>query len=106
MSKFFRLGAQALKKQQSSLKKEHTSANLVGAMERHGMDRALEVTPTAQVRKELEAAGVALPSDAEVIYLSKLFNSKLEQVRHDSGKAKSSSWYNLFKVCAAHTLNR
>ena len=32
-------------------------------IERHGMNRALDSTPTAQMRQELAAAGVEVPSD-------------------------------------------
>lgn len=78
------------------MQREHTSANLMGAMERHGMGGALECTPTKEIRAELIAAGVP-SSDDEIMALSRLLNQKIEEKRHDDGKAKSSTFYNLFK---------
>ena len=100
MAGFFKLGAPAVHKleaRQLSLSKEHSSVNLVGYLERHGMGNALASTPTYEMRLQLQAERVALPTDEEQIALSKQFNKWLEAKRYDDGKGKSITWYNLFK---------
>ena len=77
--------------------KEHTSANLVGAIERHGMGAVIACTPTSEMLEELEAAGVALPDDGELDRLSKLLNEWLEVMRESEGRQRSLSWFSLFK---------
>ena len=62
MAAFLKRGAPAVHKTDKPKPdaKEHTSANLVGAMERHGMGSAIASKPTSEMKKELEAAGVVL----------------------------------------------
>ena len=97
MGHFFRLGAPAPAEKPKMIKKEHTSANLVGAMERHGMAGAIESTPTTEMRAELEAAGVTPPAGDELAALSKQLNAWLEGFRHKEGREHSHTWYNLFQ---------
>ena len=78
------------------VEKEHTSANLVGLMARVNMGGALECQPTAEMRTELEEAGVEVPEGQDLLELSQRFNSWLEQHRHDKGLAPSTTWFNLF----------
>ena len=80
MASFFKRGAPTAAAKKPLPPKEHTTANLVGAMERHGMGAALASTPTLQMRKELADSGAALPSAAEQLALSKKFNGWLEGV--------------------------
>ena len=98
MAAFLKRGAPAVHKSEKPkpVAKEYTSANLVGAMERHGMGSAIASTPTKEMKKELEAAGVVLPSAAEQIVLSKQFNLWLKNAREEGNKA-THSWFNLFK---------
>ena len=105
MAAFLKRGAPAIhkvEKRESAadvLAKQHTSANLLGAggvLERHGMGSAIASTPTKDMKKELEAAGVVLPSAAEQIALSKQFNMWLKHAREEGNKS-THSWYNLFK---------
>lgn len=61
-----------------------------------GTNRALESQPTAEMRKELKAAGVALPDEEALTALAKQFNQWIEAKRHLDGKFAAVSWYNLF----------
>lgn len=56
--------------------------------------------PTREMREELQAQGVVLPSADEEVALSRQFNAWLEQMiydRNDKSKRHSQTWYNLFK---------
>ena len=97
MASFFKLGAPAVHKldaRQLNLSKEHSSVNLVGYLERHGMGNAIASTPTKEMLKELEAAGVALPTDEELTELSKKLNIWLNEKRVLDGKDHSITWFN------------
>ena len=96
MASFFRLGAPE-KQKPTQLSKEHSSANLVGALERHGMSGALESTPTATMRQELAAAGVELPVGEELTALSRSLNEWIEELRRSKNLEAAHSWFNLFK---------
>ena len=76
------------------VEREHTSANLMGAIERHGMGRALDSTPTWLMRESLKQQGVKLPSADEMTALSRQFNTWLEELRRDKGLDHSTSWFN------------
>lgn len=71
-------------------------------IERHGMSRALDSTPTAEMRKQLGAlAGDALPTQpgtepAFLLDLSEKLNRWIEDYRHREQKPASSSWFQLF----------
>jgi Ca2+-binding EF-hand superfamily protein len=74
-----------------------------GAFLRRGA--ALEVIPTRDMRAELEAASIALPSEEELLALSKVYNKQLEDSRHRIGGSRtrdlaatkeSLSWFQLF----------
>ena len=99
MAAFLKRGAPAIHKSDKPkpVAKEHTSANLVGAMERHGMGSAIASTPTSEMRKELESAGVALPSDAQLTALSQKMNEWLDNLRHSEGREHAVTWFSLFK---------
>lgn len=62
---------------------------------RASMGRALESTPTAEMRSKLDLAGVAAFSEEEIDALSKNFNMWLEDSLNKQNKPLSS-WYNLF----------
>ena len=102
MAAFLKRGAPAVRKSDKpkAVAKDHTSVNLVGAMERHGMGSAIASMPTSEMKKELEAAGVVLPSPAEQIAYSKQFNLWLKNARDEGNKA-THSWFNLFKEASA-----
>lgn len=71
--KFLKLGAVSAKlKKQPSVKREPTNAAILE--KREARNGALESPPTKKIRAELEAAGVALPDDAQLLALSKDFN--------------------------------
>ena len=95
---FLRRGSKSPMKKAPSMKKEHTSASLVGAIsgDRVNMNVAIASQPTAEMRAEIEAAGVVLPDDDELTKLSTKLNEWLEEMRHKDGKDKSTSWFNLF----------
>ena len=61
-------------------------------------DVAFEATPTAQMRAELQEAGVLLVADDELLSLSKLFYEGLEAVRIEVGTKNQGNvtWHNLF----------
>ena len=52
--------------------------------------------PTAEMLSELEAAGVSLPGEAEMLALSQVFQSTLEKARAKLGKGPSTNWTHLF----------
>jgi Ca2+-binding EF-hand superfamily protein len=103
MAAFLKRGAHKLEKPKPALAKEHTSANLVGALERHGMGSAIASTPTKEMRKELEAAGVALPNEAQLTTLSQKMNEWLDHLRHSEGREHAVTWFNLFKGAPPRT---
>ena len=82
------------------LKKQGTSIgsarDLVSSIERHGVNRALDSTPTAEMLEELKAAGLSLPNDEELTELSKKLNVWLEEVRVLHGRGNATTWFNLF----------
>ena len=59
------------------------------------MTRAIESTPTAEMRAELEAAGVRL-DDAELTYLCAQFTAWFEAARQRDNQERSHSWANVF----------
>ena len=80
----------------AALAKEHTSANLVGAIERHGMGGAIESTPTKELREELERKAIPIPEGEVLKELSAKMNAWLEKFRSDIGLGHSVTWHNLF----------
>jgi hypothetical protein len=75
-------------------KKEHTSANLLGAIERHGMGSAIASTPTREMRAELKEAGLDMPSQDELLQLSEKMNKWLEEDRELNGRGAVVTWFN------------
>ena len=96
MAAFFKRGAHAAPKRPPPPPKTHTSANLVGHMERWGMGTAIASQPTAEMRAELEDEGVWLPNDKELEQISKNLNTWLEDCRVLHGRGSSVTWFNLF----------
>ena len=96
MASFFKRGAPAVKKKPPPPPKEYSTANLVGAMERHGMGGAIASTPTSEMRVELEDAGVWLPSEKELVTISVNLNTWLEDCRVLHGRGSAVTWFNLF----------
>jgi hypothetical protein len=103
MAAFLKRGAPAIRKSNKPkpVAKDHTSANLVGVMERHGMNSAIASMPTSEMRIELEAAGVALPDEAQLMVLSQKMNEWLDNLRHSEGREHAVTWFNLFKGACA-----
>ena len=99
MAAFLKRGAPAIHKSNKPkpVAKDHTSADLVGVMERHGMNSAIASMPTSEMRIELGAAGVALPDEAQLIVLSQKMNEWLDNLRHSEGREHAVTWFNLFK---------
>ena len=65
---------------------------------------AIASQPTAEMRKELEEAGVELPEGLELTALSRRYNEGLDASRQKGNKHANSatSWAHLFnEVCAA-----
>ena len=77
---------------------KHSSEKHVGLIsaDRININRALDSTPTAVMRTELEEAGVELPDDAALTELSVKYNGWIETYRHDQRLPASATWYNLF----------
>ena len=76
--------------------REYSSAHLVGAIERVGMGRALDCTPTHALLRELMVEGFQLPDADELLELSKQLCGWLEQYRKvvlDENSAPT--WFNL-----------
>ena len=76
--------------------REYSSANLVGAIERVGMGRALDCTPTHALLRELMVERIQLPDADELLELSKQLCGWLEQYRKvvlDENSAPT--WFNL-----------
>jgi len=74
---------------------DHKAAELAASY------RALESTPTHEMRVELEKAGVSLPDNDALLSLSKMLNEALESYRYHHGKGRSSSWYDLYRILDA-----
>ena len=74
--------------------KEHSSANLVGHIARYNMGGAIESQPTAEMRAELEAAGVAIPDADQLKKLATKINSWLEEFRELEGRGSVVTWFN------------
>ena len=53
-------------------------------------------TDGLSMREQLEAAGVALPDEKEVIALSRLFNARIDNILSDS-RAQAAVWSRVFK---------
>lgn len=100
MAAFFRLGDPAVDKsiQPKEMEKTYTASNLVGAIsgDRYNMNRAIDSQPTAEMRAELAEANFELPTDEELNTLSKNFNEWIEDMRHQDGKDKASTWFQLY----------
>ena len=64
---------------------------------------ALPCTPTTEIRAQLEAAAVALPSDEELANLSTVFNEGFEALQRAEGTKNQGgmSWHNLFRMADA-----
>jgi Ca2+-binding EF-hand superfamily protein len=69
-----------------------------GAFSSLTTSEALASTPTREMRAELEAAGMSLPSNEELATLAQLFYQRLEAVRISIGTKNQGtmSWHNLF----------
>ena len=76
-----------------------STSKLTGAIERHGMNRAIDSTPTAVMLEELKAAGIELPTDEEITKLSEKICLWLAEYRRQVLCAESKpSWYNLYAL--------
>ena len=105
MAGFFkRAMAASPKPKPAALKKEHTSAALVGDIARVNMGGAIASQPTKEMRAELEAAGVAMLDDAGLTEWSVTYNKWLEELRQKEGKDASHSWIQLFAAVDKGTL--
>ena len=99
MARFFKRGtAGAPKPKPAALQKQHTSAALVGDIARVGTSGAIACQPTAEMKAELEAAGIPVPDDAALTELSVTYNKWLEELRQKEGKDQSHSWIQLFSA--------
>ena len=93
MAKFLRRGEQ---KRATPMKRGGQGTSLKGSNELSSMNAAIASTPTSEMRAELESAGVALPSDAQLNVLSSQFNAWLEAAIISAGsKTKSLTWHHL-----------
>lgn len=96
MGDFLRAGADSLPKAPPPQKKV---TKLTSDIERVGMGRALDCTPTSEMIKELKAAGVHLPTAPEVAQLSRKLNTWLQTYRRTVLNQESApSWFNLYAV--------
>ena len=60
------------------------------------MNAELEVTPTVEMRKELEQKGVTLPEGDELVKISKKFTKWIEDYRHKEHKDGTFTIFSLF----------
>ena len=75
---------------------KHSSQNLIGSMDRVNMGGALATESTADMRRDLKAQGIPLPTDDELLQLSAKFNAWIESYRYDHQLPPTHSWFNLF----------
>lgn len=67
----------------------------IAHIERHGMSSAVSTKQTSELRKELEVAGVPLPTDHQLMALSVKFDAWICAYR-EAARQPASSWCNLF----------
>ena len=71
-----------------------STSKLTGAIERHGMNRAIDSTPTSVMLEELKAAGIALPTDEELTALAHKLCAWLAEYRRAILNQESApSWF-------------
>ena len=76
-----------------------STSKLTGAIERHGMNRAIDSTPTSVMLEELKAAGIALPTAEELTTLSEKLCVWLAEYRKQVLNMETKpSWYNLYAL--------
>ena len=92
--KFLKLGDKPQLKKLKSWGSSGTGAKSLSEMS--AINNAIESTPTAEMRKELEGAGVGLPASEELKTLSTRFNAWLEELRYNLGLPASHTYANLF----------
>ena len=66
-----------------------------------GMTAVIQATPTLALRQELEAAGVPLPAESELLSLSVQFNEWLEVLIQKRNLPATHSYFALFKALDA-----
>ena len=98
MASFLRLGEDAIPAPKPLPVSQASSQSTVSVLERHGMSRALDCTPTHELLAELEKTGIALPSEAELLDLSRKLNKWLAEYRVLHGQNSKASWFNLFAL--------
>ena len=104
MARFFRLAERD--KSKSSMKKGNKSFITRGessvkeakAREIAQSSRAIDSQPTSEMKKELKAAGVELPSEDELMAIAKKFVAWIEDYKYKEHLDPSHSWANLFKT--------
>ena len=98
MASFLRLGEDAIPAPKPLPVSQASSQSTVSVLERHGMSRALDCTPTHELLAELEKTGIALPSETELLDLSRKLNKWLAEYRVLHGQNSKASWFNLFAL--------
>lgn len=69
----------------------------ISSIERHGMSGAIASSPTAEMRKQLAAQSIPIPSATELVSYSQKMNTWINDWRREQNKEPSHSWFNLFK---------
>ena len=104
MGVFFKRGevdrkARSLQRQQT-LKLERQQALAAGSRDSmiSASNRALDSQPTSEMRAELKANGVPIPTGEALVAHSRRFNEWLENLRYKQGLASSTTWFNLYTM--------
>lgn len=72
---------------------------IYSSIDRIGMGRAIDSTPTSDLLRELEEAGVPLPGEKEMVSLSRMLNKEIEKYRKAVlGQESAPTWYNVYAV--------
>jgi len=72
---------------------------IYSSIDRIGMGRAIDSTPTSDLLRELEEAGVPLPGEKEMVSLSRMLNKEIEKYRKTVlGQESAPTWYNVYAV--------
>ena len=70
----------------------------ISSIERHGMSGAIASSPTAEMRKQLAAQSIPIPSATELVSYSQKMNTWINDWRREQNKEPSHSWFNLFAI--------
>lgn len=103
MARFFRMAEKDKDYKGPGLKRQATSFSTKGAgddkmKQLSQLNAQLESQPTTEMKVELAAAGVALPTDEELTPIAENLVNWIEDYKHNENLPPSMSWANLFRT--------